>query len=178
MNEVIFSSENNEYKIRLTKQKKFFTQSQFGQYNCTIEFYNTINLLVLKINCTEKELYLCIQKLSELGTNIMVVGDTEGIELSSVIEFNSTGDLNNYFWYLSTTNITTFPMDYPTDDDIMCSICIFSNKMDQNSLRIFLPMTYSFPDVMIYNIYLVLEDIPYLDELNNQVIKEFIEGEL
>jgi len=61
MNEVIFSSENNEYKIRLTKQKKFFTQSQFGQYNCTIEFYNSINLLVLKINCTEKELYLCIQ---------------------------------------------------------------------------------------------------------------------
>lgn len=178
MNEVIFYSENNEYKIRLTKEKKFFTQSKFGQYNCTIEFYNSINLLVLKINCTEKEIYYCIQKLSELGANIMIIGDTEGMELSSIIEFNSTGDFNTYFWYLSTMNISTYPMDSPTDEDIMCCISIFSNNMEKSSLRIFLPMTYYYLDTLIYNIYQILEDIPYLDELNEQMIKEFIEGEI
>ena len=101
MNENIFYSEDNEYKIRITKKKKFYTQSEFGQYQCTIEFYNNINLPVLIINCTEKELYLCIQRLSELESNIITLQD-RNLELNTIIEFNSTGELDSYFWIVGT----------------------------------------------------------------------------
>lgn len=174
MDNIEFITENSEYKIRITKKKKFFSQSDFGQYNCTIEFYNNINMLILNINCTEFELYTCIQRLSELGTNIIM--GTSDEDILSIIEFNSTGDFNNYFWVATTTNLSNYP-DYPTDEDIMCCIMIYSTHLGENSLRIYLPMTYSFLDVIVYNIYQVLEDIPYLNNMNDKMIQMIFYGE-
>ena len=121
------------------------------------------------------ELYSCIQKLSELGNNIAMGSSND--DMTTSIEFNSTGDFNSYFWFITTVNIANYP-DYPTDEDIMCSFMIYSTYLGQNSLRIYLPITYSFLDILIYNIYLVLEDLPYLDKMNEKMIRDFIKGEI
>lgn len=175
MDENVFYTEDMEYKIRITKKKKFFTHSDFGQYDCTIEFYNSINLPVLVINCNEKELYLAIQRLSEFNSNMLLSCSKD--EISTIINFDNTGNMNTFFWYVTTNNIANYP-DNPTDEDIILSISIYSSYMGKNALRIYLPMTYSFLDVLIYNIYLILEDLPYLDSLNNACFRAFMRGEL
>lgn len=170
-----FYSEDNEYIIRITKSKKFFTQSKYGQYNCTIEFYNNLKLPVLIINCTEKELYMTIQRINELSTNICMNSTND--DMNTTITFESTGNFNSYTWFLTTTNLSGYP-EYPIEHDLMLNLLIYSNHMGQNSLRIFLPMTFSFLEVLIYNIYQVLQDLPYFDEMNNYIIQEFMRGEI
>ena len=140
-----------------------------------IEFYNNINLPVLIINCTEKELFMCIQRISELSNNI-VMGSSDD-DMNTTIIFDSTGTFDTFIWFLTTINISNFP-EYPVEHDIMCNLLIYSNHLGQNSLRISLPMTYQFFDVLIYNIYVVLEDLPYLDEMNDSIVVEFMKGEI
>lgn len=171
----VFQTEGSEYYIKISKQKKFFSQSKFGQYICTIEFLNNIYQSILSINCTELELYLLIQKLSELETNIAM--GSSNYEMSTSVYFQSTGDFNSYFWFFTTTNIENYP-EYPTDEDIMCSLFVYSLYLDKKSLRLYLPMSYSFIDVLIYNIYIILEDLPYLNDMNNDMVQKFIKGEL
>ena len=155
-----FYTEEMEYKIVITKKKKFFSSlSEFGQYNCTIEFYNNLNLPILIVNCTELELYMCIQRLAEFNANIGMVND----DILSIIEFNSTGIMDNYIFVVATKDINIYP-DYPTDQDLI--------------LRLYFEMSYSFLDVLIYNIYLILEDLPYLDAMNDKGFEMIFREEL
>lgn len=172
MDQVTLYTEDMEYKIIISKAKKFYSQSKFGQYNCTISFYNTLNLPVLVINCSEKELYSCIQVLAQFNANLSVC--SSDTELSSFVYFNSSGDFRDYFWMINTINLINYP-EYPTEDEIMMSISIFESHMNENVLRLYLPMTYGFLDILIYHIYLVLEDLPYLDEINDECYKEYLE---
>ena len=169
-----FYTEEMEYKIVITKKKKFFSSlSEFGQYNCTIEFYNNLNLPILIVNCTELELYMCIQRLAEFNANIGMVND----DILSIIEFNSTGIMDNYIFVVATKDINIYP-DYPTDQDLILSLSIYSSYMNNRALRLYFEMSYSFLDVLIYNIYLILEDLPYLDAMNDKGFEMIFREEL
>lgn len=172
MDQVTLYTEDMEFKIIIDKKKKPFSLSKFGQYNCTISFYNNLELPVLVINCSEKELYSCIQVLAQFNANLSVC--SSDTELSSIINFNTSGDFRDYFWMINTINLMNYP-EYPTEDEIMMSISIFESHMNENVLRLYLPMTYGFLDILIYHIYLVLEDLPYLDEINEECYKEYLE---
>ena len=47
MNNIDFYTPNKEYRIILTKQPRYFGYSKYGQYLCSITFYNSIGLEVL-----------------------------------------------------------------------------------------------------------------------------------
>lgn len=175
MDKNVFFSEDREYKIRVSKQLKFYSTSIFGQYNCSIEFLNSMNFPVLQINCTEKELYRTIMRISEFSTNIGM-GITENDNAATTISFESGANMSSFFWYLYTTNLDAFP-DYPVEHDINCQLCIYSGDIHGSSLRLFLDFTYQYLDILIYEIYKILEDIPYLDEMNNSIITDFLQGE-
>lgn len=174
-NDNIFYSEDKEFIIRITKTKKFYTLSQYGQYNCTIEFLNSLKIPVLSINCTEKELLQTVQKLNELNANI-IMGETND-EKSTTIIFESTGTFDSYIMTLTTLNLTTYP-DYPVEHDLKLELYVYINHRGtrENKLKIVLPMTIQYLEYFIYKIYEVLQDIPYLDEMNNSLISDFMKG--
>lgn len=176
MNIIEFMTEDNEFKIRISKTRKFYATSEFGQFNCLIEFLNSMNIPVLQINCTEKELYSAVQKLGEFTTNI-AYGLVSDDNVQTSIYFASNPNMESYYWNVYTTNLDTFPDDYPVEQDIMCALTIFSTNLGGSACRLYIELTYQFLESIIYNIYLILEDIPYLDKMNQVIIEEFLRGE-
>lgn len=176
MDSIEFYTENNEYIIRIRKQKKYFSQTKFGQYDCFIEFLNNLKFTVLSIQCTEKELYKCIQQMNEFSENMTMFPEQE---LCTVIKLSSNGSFKDYFINLSTDNLYNNPKEYPSeDDDMILHILIYEKYIKNQVTRLYLPVTYSFLGVIIYSIYSILEDIPYLNDINNEFIDEFLKGEL
>lgn len=165
MNFISIKTENNEYNIDLFKRKKSFSfdNNKYSQYICTIRFKDSMNRTILDINCNEKELYDAIQSLNEFYLNL-------GCIVSDNIYFNTNGSMVDFFMFLAYENYCQFP----EEEDIV-SITIFENTIHGCISRLSFFMSYYGLEYIIYNFYLLLEDIPYLDEINNKCLREYME---
>lgn len=161
-NYVEINTYNNEYKVVFSKTKKAFSTSEFGQYNCTIEFRNSINNPIVTITTTEKEFLQTAEEISLFLSSYGSIYD-------SVVHF---GDNNNTFWFffLSYCNMEG---EYPTEEDDMVSISLYSNTMNQgNKLRICFNTLSDFLQEFTRCIYQILVDIPYIDNMISATISE------
>ena len=69
MDIIEFYTENLEFKVRFKKELRRYSLSKFGRYKITIEFINSIEQTVLKINTTEKEFVSALESLNNFSTN-------------------------------------------------------------------------------------------------------------
>lgn len=164
MDNIEFITENNEFKIRLSKTKKYFNFSPFSNYNCKIEFIDSLNNVVLSMNSTEKEILKAIESLYSMINNF-------GNILSDKIYFGYSDDCSEYFLYISIANIYS---EGPLEDDDKFQLMFYHSSQQGNALKVFFECSLLYLDNFIYNLYLLLEDIPYLNEMVASSFLEFI----
>lgn len=157
---------NNEFKIIFSKQKKLFTMSKFGQYDCSIEFRNSIDIPILKIVTTEKEFLRTAEEISLFLSSYGSIYD-------SMIYFGEYNNAN-HFIFLSYCNMQG---EYPQEEDDAVSFSLYSNVLNQgNKLRLSFITLSDFLQDFIHSIYQILVDIPYVDELIHSTISDLYEN--
>lgn len=164
-----FYTENNEYLVEISKVKNIISFSEFSNYKCSIKFRDRLNNIVLQIDCSEKELYDVLQKLSDFTLSA-------GSCFSDIIHFSPNSNMDNYFWYIGDLNYSNPDIDnmyktieqmHPTDDDEddRLFISVYQNTIQGNKLRLYLETTYSFIEVFVNHMYSILSDIEYFEEI-------------
>ena len=160
MNNIMFFSENREYIIEINKEKRFFSYSKYGQYKCNLRFANYIGQIVLDIECNEKQLLDLMCVLDDMNMN------AGGYMLDAIAYLN-----DEYFMYVA---FIEEPVDYPIEEDPKISIQIFQNTINGQVSRLYLEMSLYYLEEFIYNIYQILEDIPYLNEMQHSSLLELM----
>lgn len=164
MDFIQFKSQNLEYIIELEKRKKSFSYSKFAQYICTIRFKDILNRVILEINCSEKEIYCCIQSINDF---LLQMGNM----LEDCIHFESFGDMKNYFIWIGVENFKEFP---PEEEDI--SFSVFEQSNQGSILRLSFNMHYYYLEDFMYKLYMLISDISYLNEIVDISFKEYYES--
>jgi hypothetical protein len=165
-----FYTENREYKIRIKKEKRVYSLTNYSNYKISIEFIDSINRTIFTINTNEKELFTALQELEGfLSTDI----------ISDNIYFENNGDFSGYFLYISKEPIESISdTDY---EDILDTeeihLCFFHNTNQGNSLRLYFKASYNYLYDFIYYLFTILDDIPYLSEISYSNILEYLKGE-
>ena len=155
--------ENNQYIIEVKKEKRLFSYTEFGQYTCSIIFKDSINNIVLQIDCTEKEYLYMLQSLNFFCMNL-------GYEQTDIIHFD-TGNVYSYFWFVAT--LEEYLKSYPDDEEPKLGISIFQSYMNNNNiLRLYFEITYYFLEELIYQLFLLIEDLPNFQELNKSFLDD------
>lgn len=176
MNTIEFYTQNLEYKIRFKKEKRFYFLSKFSQYKITIEFIDSIEQTILTINTTEKEFVEAIENLSNFIDNYYNnFINSYFIEKDDIINFNNNnGDFSSYFIYLAMKNPYT---DHPSDEDDSVILSFYhSDNKNNNVLRLSLEFNIEFlSQVFTYNMFLLVEDIPYLQEVIDCNLHEYLD---
>ena len=174
MNIIEFYTQNLEYKIRFKKEKRFYFLSKFSQYKITIEFINSIDQTILSINTTEKEFVEAIENLSNFVNNYYNnFINNQFTEKDDIVNFNNNGDFSSYFIYLAMKNPL---IDYPSDEDDTVILSFYhSDNKNNNALRLVIEFNIEFLlQIFIYNMFLLVEDIPYLQEIIDTNLNEYI----
>lgn len=160
MDYISFYTENREYIVEIYKIKKFFSYSEFGKYECHIRFKDYIGNIVLDIPCVEKQLVSFMDSLFDFNMNY-------GNILSDIIHFEQS----NYFVYLSSSE--EIP-DYPVEEDPVVYFQFFESSIYGNASRLFISMSFCALEDFIMNIFKVVEDIPYLHDMQFSTMLDFI----
>ena len=163
MNNIDFYTPNKEYRIILTKQPRYFGYSEYGQYLCSITFYNSIGLEVLKINTNEKEILKAISSLYEFELNY------GGCMISDIIYFDNNQN-ENYF-----VTIDAIFQDYPVEEELVV-LCVYLSTIQGNRLKLSVNINLYELNELIYKLYSLIEDIPYLPSMMEDDMEEFIRG--
>ena len=158
-----FYTENKEFKIRFTKKKRMFSLSENSQYICTIEFLNTLNQPVLKLDNTEIDYLRIIEGLNDFLCNF-------GQIISTNLYFTTTSTGANYFLNIAINSATG-----PSEDDDSVWIGIFEESIQGTRLRISLNTTTFWIEELIYSMFQIIDDIPYLNRLATTTALEFLD---
>ena len=159
-----FYTQNNEYKIRITKKKKAYTFSKFDQYIITIDFIDNSGTTVYQINTNEKEFLKLIESLNEFCINI-------GHILSDNIYFDNNGDFSSNYIYISI--LDSYKEDIEFDSKVQLSL--FHSSIQGDTLIIYIETDYFHIEDLVYKLYITIEDIPYLNDLINSDLLEFMD---
>jgi len=160
-------TENNEYKIVFSRKKKLYSLTPFSQYNITIDFINALGLSVYSITTTEKEFLSALESINQFNINIgSVYGDN--------IWF-SNGTFNDNFLYIA----MKYPdISYPSEEEETILYSFYQSSIHGNVLRLYFESSNGYwLEEFIYNMYLILEDLPYLNDMISSNILEFMEYE-
>lgn len=170
MNNIEFFTENKEYKIKITKLLKPYCLSKYGQYKITINFIDIMEQIILSINTNEKELFQAILQISGFING-------SGFTQDDIVYFDNIGDGSSYFIYLS--NLTQLNPYYngPIEDDDVATLSFYHRTQQGNALKLYLETSFYYLEEFIYNMYQIIEDIPYLREMSDSYFFDFINGE-
>jgi hypothetical protein len=157
MDSVRFNSENNEFIIELSKEKRYFGYSEFGNYICHMKFMDLLGTCVLDINTNEAQLMSLM--------NILYSDDILLSGLYNIVDFNQD---------MSMMIMTSEPKDYPSEDDDKIYLQVFQrDPIYGNVSRLYMETTLDFKDNLIYNIYQLLQDIPNFNELRYKDLNDY-----
>jgi hypothetical protein len=156
MNKIEFYTKDNRYKIIITKTKKVYSVSKYTQYNINISFYDDMDNIVDSINTSEYNILSIINELQYFYTNIEEM----------IISFDREALYSHYFI------IASMNEDYNIYDS--ASISLYKQSIDGNALTLY----FEFPIIelkdLINILYSILKDIEYMNEMNNEVMNNFI----
>lgn len=166
MDIIEFYTENLEFKVRFKKELRRYSLSKFGRYKITIEFINSIEQTVLKINTTEKEFVSALESLNNFSTNFGNITD-------DIIYFENNGDFSRHFLYISVKNILP---DYPLEDDDISVLSFYlSNPLGNNILKLYFECSLLYLEDFIFKMYKLVEDIPYLEDIFKSNFLEYMQ---
>lgn len=157
-----FFTENQEFKIRLSKRKRLISYTNYSNYTCTIEFLNNLNQTILKIENTELDYFRFIEGLNDFICNF-------GNIISDNLYFTHT-DISSFFLFISIEDYSTGPSEF--DDNLY--LAIYEESIYGTKLRLNLNTTISWIEEFIYSLFQIIEDLPYLNELSTTAL-EFLD---
>ena len=157
-----FITPNNEYKIRVYKNPKVFSVSEYGKYDCHIEFIDPVlNRSIVNVCVTEKEFLHMFQEFGFFIQEIYNMYDT-------CVEFNSCNP--GYYFYIAINDDATHPVEDEYDN--LFSVNLFQNSIYGNKLRTsFNCNYYFFTDLFLDAIFRVIQDLPYFVNMNEDYIR-------
>lgn len=158
-----FYTENREFKIRFSKKKRLYSLSENSQYVCTIELINSINQTILKIDNTEIDFLRVVEGLNDFLCNF-------GQIVSNNLNFTTTETGAQYF-----LNIAVKDSTGPTEDDDIVYLNLFEEGFQGTRLRISLETTTFWIEELIYSMFQIIDDIPYLNRLVTTTALEFLD---
>ena len=158
-----FYTENNEYKIRLSKRKRKISYTENSQYICTIEFINSIGQTIVKIDNTEIDFLKIVEGLNDFLCNL-------GQIISNNLYFTTTANNASYFLFISIRDATG-----PSEDDDYVYLGLYEESIYGTKLRISIDTTTFWVEEFIYSMFQILEDIPYLSRLTTTTALEFLD---
>ena len=160
--------EGNQYILEVSKKKRFYSLTEFGQYLITIRFKNYINQTVLEIQTTEKEYFNMIQSMNYFCCNY-------GSTYSDIIHLDSS----ILPYYIHIYNIDKNIQEYPTEEEEpWCGISIYQgNENNQGSInRLYLESSYYNLENILYELFRLIEEIPYLQEINSSFLNDIFDN--
>lgn len=164
MDYVLFGLNNNSYIIEITKSLKAFTYTDYGKYDIHITFYDFIRNPIFDILTTEKNLLNFMGILSDIN-------NFNYVEHFCNVIFNSE-------IFCLVTNSNEY-REYPTENEEVISLQFFRDSINGRCSRINISLDLDGLDTLIYYIYQILQDIPYLESVELDLINEFMhEGEV
>jgi hypothetical protein len=158
-----FFTENNEYKIRLSKKKRLISYTQYSQYTCSIEFLDNLNNTLIKIDNTELDYFRFIEGLNDFLCNF-------GQIISDNLYFSPASSGASFFFYIAIAD-STGPSEF--DDNVY--LALYEQSIYGSKLRLNLNTTVSWIEEFIYSLFQIIEDIPYLNELSTTTALEFLD---
>lgn len=161
MDVISLYTENKEYLVIISMTPRYFSYNKFGQYECHIRFMNALNIgqCVFDIECTEKQLYDFMNTMNDIDMNI-------GSIYSARCYFG-----NNIICDLMSSEC----LDYPTEDDPYIMLQFYEETFYGRVARIYLKTGFYWLEEFMYDIYLIMEDLPYLAEMGYSSILEFMD---
>ncbi|MBR6289265.1 MAG: hypothetical protein IKR19_08020 [Acholeplasmatales bacterium] len=158
MDVIRFNTENNEFVIELSKEKRYFGYSEFGNYICHIKFMDLLNTVILDVITNETQL---MNLMNTLYNDEVLF---EGLYFN--IEFNQS----IYLMIMASDS----PL-CPSEEDPTLYFQFFQkDPIYGNTSRLYLPISLDFKDTLIFNIYNLLQDIPNFEELKYKEFKEYL----
>lgn len=157
------------YHIEFEKVKKKYSFKDNSQYITYIRFINSINIPVLVIESSELEFYSAIQTLDYLNMSM-------GMEYGDVVYFTASSKAEYYM----TVNIKDTYNTIPSDDDpteLLLYINIIEKTIYGQRDILYTEISYDDLTEIVYGMYRVIEDVPYLDTLQFEFIRDFMEGQ-
>ena len=153
MNNIRFTLEDNSYHIEISKEPNPNSLSKYSQYICHIKFLNSINYPVQDIVTNEKGLLDFIVTLAEL----QYTGDY----YDNIVYFNP-----NTFIYIAILPpyLDTSPTD---EDDDKVHFQVFQDTYQGRKVTIIFKLSFIEIEDIIYHISKILEDIPYISEIDH-----------
>lgn len=164
MNYYEFFTQNNEFKIVLTKKKRIYSLGPYSNYTCTIEFRNSLDQTVLKIDNTESDFLRFIEGLNDF---LISFGQT----LTDNLYFTNNGIKSNYFCFIAIKDYSS----YPAEDDDTVYLGFYEESPQGTILRLNLYTDISWIEEFIYSLFQIVEDIPYLSQLTTTTCLEYID---
>lgn len=159
------STENNEFKIVLSKQKRVYSFTENSQYVCIIDFQNTIGQSLIKIEASELDYFRFLEGLNDFVTNF-------GNIVSDNLYFSPNSRGLTYFFYISLANIEP---TYPAEDDDKIYLALYESSIQGTVLRINLETDIFWIEELIYALFQIIDDIPYLQRLSATTALEYID---
>ena len=156
---------NNEFIIEFYRERKVLSFDKYSMYSCHIDFYNNINQKILSLICSESELFNSIQEINAFITNFYEIYDT-------IVHFGNNENMVSHFIHIG----IKYPYNNsPIEDDDTIVISIYqTNILNKNNLRLFFEADSLFLENMMYNMFQLLEDLPYLDKIINTSVEDYI----
>ena len=163
-NPIEFYTPKREYKIVVYRLEKQYAISEFGKYDCHIDFYDTIlNRLVLSLVGTEKEIlnlyttfnefldYLLYDSMSIIDT-IIPIGQNNFIHFGSYVINNPTDD---------------------DEDDFGLILNIYETSINGNKMRISFHCDFNYiTQIFLPYIFEIIRTIKNSDELYENYIED------
>lgn len=160
MDRYVFPLGDDKYTIELTKEKRVFGYSNFGQYICKIRFLDNIGLPQLEIKGTEKEFYSLMNTLNDFNNN--------PYDYYDMITYFSSGD-TFMFMYIAVPQCNS-----PSDEDDKITMQVYEDTFYGRIFRLYIELNFYYLENFIFGLYSLLEDIDYLADMGYSSLLEMM----
>lgn len=150
MNEIYFQLEDSSYIVELSKEPRQFGYSEFGQYICHMKFLDRLGISQVVINGNEKQF-----------TSFMNILNDFNMFPDEYYNCIAYFDIGNVFAWISSNHLTMGP----SEEDEKLFIQFFQDTIQGRTSLIYLEFNVYELENLIYNLYTLLEDIPYLKDI-------------
>lgn len=169
---------NLQYYLEFKKVKKPISFLPNSDYILYINFINDINQPILSIQSSESEYMRMIQSLDYLNMEIFnIYGDCFYFESSSNKSYSITIEVKDPDTFKDNPGYDENPATISTSIIYYIFIIEYDRVTGQSINRLYTEINLLDLENIIYSMYQVIEDIPYLDNLHFNFIRDMMEGE-
>lgn len=172
MNQVIFQLPDLSYTIVLKKEPN---PSYFSRYKyiCSMTFLDSINQPIITLTGSELDFVHLIDSLYDFDMNIVGIYGNR---------YHFTPDqYNNFFFlefYINEKDLYLLD-DFPSENSLLIYFEIFESRFGNITSRLKFQIDYEYLEDLIFRLYQLVEDIPWIDEIcSNSLIEWMIDYDL